>query len=230
MTYCKANETDKAVGLWTILQEEGEVPSNQFLLYLGNHLKSKNMEVPFVLPEEPKQEKPKKKQIVKPMQNLPTKNQISEKIEMLVKNGDAVKAMDVAVESIEKGTMPKSAVLKYVLKTLAEAGNVEKIQLLDKYLTEPSRRRLTYDDKLTLAMFNKGSGAKHIDDMVEQVQNAVSDEEFEAILTKFPRSNALASILNNETLVAKCEYFNFFHLLRTLTRQHFLYQLLPPFS
>ncbi|KAL0881103.1 hypothetical protein ABMA27_002225 [Loxostege sticticalis] len=205
VTYCKADETDKAVGLWTILQEEGEVPSNQFLAYLGKHLKSKNREVPFVMPEELKPEQPKKQKVQPPLQNLPTKSQISEKIETLIKEGQAVKAMDIALKTIEKGTMPKTAVLKYLLKTLAEGGHVEKIQQLGKHLSDAARRRLTYDDKLTLAVFNQGAGAKHIDSMVEEVQSAATIEDFEAILKKFPRSNALASIVNNETLVAKCQ-------------------------
>ncbi|XP_063822748.1 leucine-rich PPR motif-containing protein, mitochondrial [Ostrinia nubilalis] len=203
VTYCKADETDKAVGLWTILQEEGEIPSNQFLIHLGNHLKSKNRQVPFVMPDEPKTTKPKK-QKVQQTQNIPSKNQISDRIEALVKQGEAVKAMDVALQALQRNSMPKLPVMKFLLKTLAEAGNVEKIEELGGLLTEQTKRKLAYDDKLTLAVFKQGAGADHIEGMVEKMQAAATEEDLEEILKKFPRSTALASIINNENLVTKC--------------------------
>lgn len=207
VTYCKADETDKAIGLWTILQEESEVPSKQFLLYLGNHLKSKNREIPFVMPDV-EVEKPKKDEKAKAQKlvtsQLPTKNELSVNIENLIKSGKASQAMDLAMKSISKGTMPKTPVMKYLLKVLAEQGNVEKIEQLGNVMTDPLRRRLTYDDKLTLAKFNKGAGAEHIDDLVKAAERANTLQEFEVVLQKFPRSNALASILNKEDVVTKC--------------------------
>lgn len=127
-------------------------------------------------------------------------------IEDLVKNENPSEAMDVAIRSIQQGVMPKSSVLKYLLKTLAEAGNVEKIQLLGKYINDTMRRNVTFDDKLTLAIFNRGAGAQHIDNLLQSVNTAKNEDELEVVLKKFPRSNALASIVNNEELVKKCKY------------------------
>lgn len=51
LSYCKENEPDKALGLWTKMQEENISPSDAFLLKLAEFLSSKNLEVPFVVPE-----------------------------------------------------------------------------------------------------------------------------------------------------------------------------------
>lgn len=159
--------------------------------------------MPDVEVEKPKKDEKAKAQKLVTSQ-LPTKNELSVNIENLIKSGKASQAMDLAMKSISKGTMPKTPVMKYLLKVLAEQGNVEKIEQLGNVMTDPLRRRLTYDDKLTLAKFNKGAGAEHIDDLVKAAERANTLQEFEVVLQKFPRSNALASILNKEDVVTKC--------------------------
>jgi pentatricopeptide repeat protein len=47
----KSKDTDKALGLWTRMQEEDVQPSDEFLSALGNFLKEEGREVPFVIPE-----------------------------------------------------------------------------------------------------------------------------------------------------------------------------------
>lgn len=223
ITYCKVNETDKALGLWTLLQEEGEIPSEQFLKYLGNHLKSENREVPFAMPGENIPKTNRKIDNVRPAKSAqPTKAEVSKMIEDLVKDEKPSEAMNVAIRSIQHGVTPKSSVLKFMIKALAESGNVEKIQLLGNYMNDTMRRNVTYDDKLTLAIFNRGAGAQHIDSLLQSVNTAKTDEELESVLKKFPRSNALASILNNEELIKKCEYYYtyllFVYLFHSITQ------------
>jgi leucine-rich PPR motif-containing protein len=47
----KSKETDKALGLWTRMQEEDVQPSDEFLSTLGMFLKKEGKEVPFFIPE-----------------------------------------------------------------------------------------------------------------------------------------------------------------------------------
>uniref|UniRef100_A0A2A4K6E8 Pentacotripeptide-repeat region of PRORP domain-containing protein n=1 Tax=Heliothis virescens TaxID=7102 RepID=A0A2A4K6E8_HELVI len=210
VTYCKANETDKALGLWTVLQEEGEIPSDQFLSYLGQHLKSKNREVPFVIPEHKvvktvdKKGNVVEKILEKKEPPKPSKNDISIRIETMVRDGQFSQAMDAAIKSIEHGVMPKSSVLKYLLKSLADEGNVEKIQQLGKYINESLKRSVTYDDKLTRAIFARGAGSQHVDNVLHAVKSAQSEQELDIALKKFPRSSALADAVQDSELVAKC--------------------------
>ncbi|XP_053612584.1 leucine-rich PPR motif-containing protein, mitochondrial [Plodia interpunctella] len=206
VTYCKADETDKAVGLWTVLQEEGEIPSDQFLNYLGKHLKSKNRKVPFVLPDD-NTVKVKKTHVTVPKQSVPakpTKNQVSEQVENLIKDGKHEEAMNVTLKSVNEGVMPRPNILKFLLKSLAVDGNVEKIKEFGQYANDSLKKRITYDDKLTLAIFKRGSGASHVDNLLETFSRARTDQEWEEALLRFPRSNSLVSVIDNEAILAKC--------------------------
>lgn len=53
LSYCKSKDPDKALGLWTRMQEEDVQPSDDFLSTLGTFLKKEGKEVPFVIPEVP---------------------------------------------------------------------------------------------------------------------------------------------------------------------------------
>ncbi|XP_017052922.2 LOW QUALITY PROTEIN: leucine-rich PPR motif-containing protein, mitochondrial [Drosophila ficusphila] len=56
LSYDKADEAEKALGLWTKMQEEAVTPNDAFLLKLAEILKKKNMDVPFVVPETQKEQ------------------------------------------------------------------------------------------------------------------------------------------------------------------------------
>ncbi|XP_054742086.1 leucine-rich PPR motif-containing protein, mitochondrial [Anastrepha obliqua] len=51
LSYCKSEDTEKALGLWTKMQEEDIAPTDIFLIKLAELLKHKNIKVPFVVPE-----------------------------------------------------------------------------------------------------------------------------------------------------------------------------------
>lgn len=127
-------------------------------------------------------------------------------IDTLINNGQLAQAANLALKSLEDGVVPKQNVLKYLLKCLAQEGNVEKIQQFGKHITDSVKRRVTYDDKLTLAMFLRGAGSQHVDGLYEAVQAAKTPEDLEVALKKFPRSNALEAAVNNDELLVKCKY------------------------
>ncbi|CAK1540689.1 unnamed protein product [Leptosia nina] len=207
VTYCKANETDKALGLWTVLQEEGEVPTDEFLVQLGNHLKSKNREVPFVIPQRTQKVKEESiiEKVVAPKQPIqPSKQGISNQIEALIKGGLLAQALDFTIKSVDDGVVPKRNVLKFLLKNFAAEGNVENIQKLGKYFNDEMRKATTFDDKLTLAIFNRGSGEQHVNNLLMTVESMKTPEELNSVLTKFPRSAALAKAVNDDNLREKC--------------------------
>ncbi|XP_075152362.1 bicoid stability factor [Haematobia irritans] len=49
LSYCKNEDTDKALGLWTKMQEENVTPNDEFLAKLAELLESKGVPVPFVV-------------------------------------------------------------------------------------------------------------------------------------------------------------------------------------
>ncbi|XP_050668618.1 leucine-rich PPR motif-containing protein, mitochondrial [Leptidea sinapis] len=211
VTYCKANETDKALGLWTVLQEEGEIPSEQFLVTLGNYLKSKKIEVPFIIPEE-KTAKNKVKTSIVAKEKLtpkqpekPTKQDLTNQLEKMINDGHLTRAVEFAIICIKKGNKPRSSILKYLLKQLAMEGNVEAVEQFGKCLDDDMKKDVTYNDKHTLAVFKKGNGEQHIDNLLVAIEKCENNDDLKIALKAFPRSTALASAVNNEELAKKCQ-------------------------
>lgn len=65
LSYCKEQQPQKALGLWTKMQEEDIQPSEEFMRTLGTFLRANSLEVPFVEPasiEKPKRRAAKKSQ------------------------------------------------------------------------------------------------------------------------------------------------------------------------
>ncbi|XP_017471472.1 PREDICTED: leucine-rich PPR motif-containing protein, mitochondrial isoform X2 [Rhagoletis zephyria] len=52
LSYCKSDDAEKALGLWTKMQEENIAPNDIFLIKLAELLKKKNLDVPFVVPKQ----------------------------------------------------------------------------------------------------------------------------------------------------------------------------------
>ena len=46
-----ANDTQKALELWTKMQEENIIPSNDFLIRLGHFLEENDVKAPFQIPQ-----------------------------------------------------------------------------------------------------------------------------------------------------------------------------------
>ncbi|TMW54433.1 hypothetical protein DOY81_000425 [Sarcophaga bullata] len=55
LSYSKSEDAEKALGLWTKMQEENITPNDAFLMKLAELLESKNMNVPFVVPQSQKE-------------------------------------------------------------------------------------------------------------------------------------------------------------------------------
>ncbi|KAI4463370.1 hypothetical protein MML48_4g00006397 [Holotrichia oblita] len=51
LSYIKQDDPEKAVNLWMQMQEEDLAPTDNFLIKLGEFLKTHNLHVPFVIPE-----------------------------------------------------------------------------------------------------------------------------------------------------------------------------------
>uniref|UniRef100_A0A0A1WFA5 Leucine-rich PPR motif-containing protein, mitochondrial n=1 Tax=Zeugodacus cucurbitae TaxID=28588 RepID=A0A0A1WFA5_ZEUCU len=51
LSYCNSEDAEKALGLWTKMQEENIAPTDVFLIKLADLLNKKNIKVPFVVPK-----------------------------------------------------------------------------------------------------------------------------------------------------------------------------------
>lgn len=71
-------DSDKALSLWTQAQDENVQCSDDFLRTLGNYLKEKNIDVPFLIPEASQEEPlPPRKQRTHPMRETREKKPVA---------------------------------------------------------------------------------------------------------------------------------------------------------
>lgn len=73
LSYDKADEAEKALGLWTKMQEEAVTPNDAFLLKLAELLRRKNIDVPFVVPETQRESRTKKAKAKEQAKSEPAK-------------------------------------------------------------------------------------------------------------------------------------------------------------
>ncbi|EDV30832.1 uncharacterized protein Dana_GF14846 [Drosophila ananassae] len=73
LSYDKADEAEKALGLWTKMQEEAVTPNDAFLLKLAELLRRKNIDVPFVVPETQRESRTKKAKAKEQTKSEPAK-------------------------------------------------------------------------------------------------------------------------------------------------------------
>ncbi|KAH8419302.1 hypothetical protein KR222_004215, partial [Zaprionus bogoriensis] len=69
LSYDKADEAEKALGLWTKMQEEAVTPTDAFLLKLAELLKRKQIDVPFIVPEQVKSKRSRPAKAEQPEQS-----------------------------------------------------------------------------------------------------------------------------------------------------------------
>ncbi|XP_044733810.1 leucine-rich PPR motif-containing protein, mitochondrial [Chrysoperla carnea] len=90
-SYIKQDDVDKALGLWTRMQEEDTQPSDEFLLKLGSFLKTKERNVPFTIPQ--------KSAVKKPESISPQSSQSRKEDEAIASND--LKAFRTALKNFE---------------------------------------------------------------------------------------------------------------------------------
>lgn len=56
--YCKANDADKALSVWTSLQEENIQPTTELLSFLADFLRKNNLPIPFAPPAQDEEDVP----------------------------------------------------------------------------------------------------------------------------------------------------------------------------
>ncbi|XP_067009709.2 leucine-rich PPR motif-containing protein, mitochondrial [Anabrus simplex] len=102
LSYCKAKDVDKALGLWTRMQEEDVQPTDQFLIELGNLLQKEGREVPFVIPSISKPPSPPSK----PMESVPTASPPSSETQQLkqaLRKENYQKALEIKQRLVSEG-------------------------------------------------------------------------------------------------------------------------------
>lgn len=223
LSYIKQNDSEKALGLWTQLQEEDLAPTDQFLNTLGTHLKSKNLEVPFVIPDE---KNVAREPVMQPLtissqfrqklrmgridQALKIKNANTEKlsivdlstlIEQLAQNDRLKEASALTLELLQNRSHPVSRVFRFLLNKLSAAGDVDTLNKFASLISPEVKKLLSFDNKVCHANLVAGKADDYLNELQERIHKA---GEISNLAEQFPRGGAFG-ILQNENLVNKCK-------------------------
>ncbi|XP_049788788.1 leucine-rich PPR motif-containing protein, mitochondrial [Schistocerca nitens] len=95
LSYCNNEDVDKALGLWTRMQEEDVQPTDKFLFTLGTFLEQKGRTAPFVIPQISQETKTKTRE-VQHVDKVPATEQILLKeFRKALNNDDLDKALEI---------------------------------------------------------------------------------------------------------------------------------------
>lgn len=242
MSYIKQEDIDKALGLWTQLQEEDVVPTEQFLITLGNFLKERNISVPFVIP---KPTAVQETNVVPERKELKRASSYREKInsgeldwamsthrqrpdnfsesdrsfliEKLVQNDRLNDAKEIAEYVLNKNHRPSYRVFRFMLNKLALSGDVEGLEKIASKLNNEDKKLLSFDNRLCNANVIAGKAEEYLNRLEEEITNA-KDDEVEALYQQFPRGGAYGILDKCPELLEKCKlvfygYFLVFYVL-----------------
>ncbi|XP_059481411.1 leucine-rich PPR motif-containing protein, mitochondrial isoform X2 [Neocloeon triangulifer] len=175
--YCKNDETDKALDLWTQAQEEDFTPSEEFLSVLGSQLKKHNMEIPFSMPEvvkpiqaeskpiAPRQSAmPRKDAPVQQRERVATSDMETMELRQALRRSDVDKALELKNRIQEKG---KLLVLRDYSLLIENLVNKDRVGEAYKITKEMLHNKMFPMTRVFRYLLNKVAAVGDIDGIVE---------------------------------------------------------------
>lgn len=126
---------------------------------------------------------------------LEIKNNASEKlsvqdisllIEKLLQNDRVNEASKIGVELLNKNQYPVLKVFRFLLNKLANAGNIETLELIGSKLTSEQKKLLSFDNRICHANVIAGKAEEYLKTLEVKIDNA-KDEELNDVAEQFPR-------------------------------------------
>lgn len=228
LSYIKQTDVNKALGLWTQMQEEDMAPNDAFLTKLGTFLTEQGQKVPFVMPQvveqspsddsDPKTKKPVQiyRQALKNdnlTQALQMKNKSTEHltntdvsllIEKLVQADRQNEAADIAQEMLTKNSVPMTRVFRFLLNKLANQGNIERLEKIGSHMSPDLKKLVSYDNKICHANLVAGKSEQYLHQLEREIDTA-TDKDLAVISEKFPRGGAVGILERYPELTEKCK-------------------------
>ncbi|CAG9826701.1 unnamed protein product [Diabrotica balteata] len=230
LSYIKQDDIDKALGLWTQMQEEDMAPSDPFLLKLGDFLQSKGRQVPFVVPqttvqaaEVPQSTKPQvtpapvlfrqKLKLGNVDEALKVKNNSKEAlnvvdlttlIEKLLQQNRLKEASKVTFEILDRGNIPVNRVFRFLLNKLATAGDVDTLSKIGQKINSDVKRIVSFDNRMCHANLVAGNAEAYLKKLDNDI-NSAKDEDLSLLSEQFPRGGAYGILEKHPDLTEQYE-------------------------
>lgn len=234
VSYIKQEDVDKALGLWTQMQEEDMAPNDEFLHTLGDFLIKNGIEVPFVMPEKKLVER-NIKILQRPIKKSEDKNdsqlfrqalktgdldtalklkghlkdplstvEMSNLIEHLTQKDRLKEAVRFTMELLDRPQNLIPRVFRFLLNKLASNGDIETINFIGQKLNSETKKVLSFDNRICHANLVAGKAEDYLTLLENEITNA-KPNEVAALAEKFPRGGVLGIMEKHPDLVDKYE-------------------------
>lgn len=200
-TYIKEVSPEKALGLWTKMQEEDITPSDAFLEKLSQFLKSQKLDVPFVVPE--KVQTPKK---IQP--NVEKKVKITTAITPAPRKAEKqmkMKKVDVTAAASAVGATVMVTETIANLKAALKEENIDAITKANANLLPSDKLSLTEQSLVIEALIKNDrlqEGTKLVLEMLEQHKTHPIPRIFRFYLNKLAAAGDSATLEKIGTLIS----------------------------
>lgn len=204
-SYEKENDHQKALNLWTRMQEENIVPSDTFLIKLGKLLKENNINVPFTIPSSSKKSENIEKSTKLKIVNDPKLKTIDlyNKFEGLLKENKISEASIMFNNFINKTNNIPRRLLKFYINKLASIGDYESIEKM--VLSDEIKKKISFDNRLCHAYIKADKVNDYFIKLREDLENCKSIGEIQDKGAAFPRGGALGILENFPDMYEECK-------------------------
>lgn len=195
--YANIENTEKCLGLWTTLQEESVAPSDKFLVTLANYLESKNLPVPFIVPDlKPIKEIRKRENTERTV----SRKEVSDNYDVFkgfLEEGNFEHAEDMVVNLLKKNDITSSFLI-FAINKFSINGKFEIMNNLGVLLSESQKKIVSFDNKLCFAMMASGQSNAYLD-ILEQRLSTLTEDNKKYIDNTFPKGGILGILSNKDT-------------------------------
>ncbi|CAG9859713.1 unnamed protein product [Phyllotreta striolata] len=229
LSYKKQDDVDKAMGLWTQMQEEDLIANDQFLSTLAGFLEEKGLNVPFVKPrmeqvsmgetqETREPDTPQIKfrrflrtdklnealRIQKSTKEPQSVNDLSALIEKLLQNDRVEDAAKVTLEILDRGNLPIGRIFKFFLNKLASTGDVDTLHKISDKISADVKKLVSFDNRLCHANLVAGKAAEYLDRLNNSIDSA-TESDLGLLSEQFPRGGAYGILEKHPDLIEQYE-------------------------
>lgn len=215
--YQKENDPQKALNLWTKMQEENIVPTDTFLTRLSTFLKENNIEVPFASPPAENIQKQKVNiETHKPKRT--TKVNLPKTLEQLLKDNKLQEASKTMDEMVTQNVNVPHRILKFYLNKMANNGDYKIIEEL--ILSDDIKKNISFDNRLCHAYTKAGKVKEYFEKLRNELNKCNSVEDVQKHAIAFPRGGALGILEKFPELYDECKLSSFYNIPYIYSYRH----------
>lgn len=249
LSYCKEDRPEKALDLWTQIQDEGDIPSDAFLSTLARFLTENGIKVPFALPKNDASKLSHstselgKKVVVRKTWREDQKTRsndrsnklnlfkATETLKTLLVHNELEAATQHVTKMLQANVHPFPRIFKLYLTKIVDTGNYETLERLAPLLDADLRKKLSFESRLGYAYKRAGKSEQFLDRIIQNYSNAKTNKELKELDSDFATGSMVEILEEHPELFSKCKCWDcdVIELKVTKTLRFFFVNIFPSF-